>query len=337
MLARKMSLKLEGWGEVGTTPMLIPAFSSTVDINSSFNTNICKLIKTMDEFIKGPILISAYDLCYVKGFPKLTFPTIIFIDSGGYECSFLQSVSKFGIFVEKPKIHLDRKKHRKVIKNFIQKYKKTKPLVIISYDHPSRRESLDKQINHAEILFNEFEGVLKEIIFKPDVKDDAIINFDEIIKNIHLLKPYDIIGFTEKELGESFWKRMLNIARLRTHMDKNNIKKPIHIFGSLDAITTPLYYFSGADIFDGLTWIRYIFDNGNSFYFDGYGAKFKGIQSDVDTLSMTVRALNNRYLESLQMKLENFQSSGKFSEFGKNKDFFNKTHNELMLKLKEVV
>ncbi len=336
MLARKKQLKLDNWGEVGTTPMLIPAFSSLVNINSSMNADIDKLINTMDEFIKGPILVSAFDLHYVKGFPKLTFPTLLFIDSGGYECSICRSISNLGIIKNKKIISWNQDLHWKTVCKYVRKYQKIKPMTIISYDHPSRRNSFKKQIEKADKLFKGLDGVLKEMIFKPVSKKNPYIDFDEIIKNIHLLNNYDIIGFTEKEIGESIWKRMLNIARLRKHMDENRIEKPIHIFGSLDTIATPLYYFSGADIFDGLTWIRYIFDEENLFYFDGYAAKFQGLNSNLDTLSMTARVLNNKYLESLQLKLENFQSSGKFSEFGKNKDFFEKTHKELLLKIKEV-
>ena len=115
MLARKIQLRLDSWGEVGTTPMLIPAFSSVVNINSSMNTGIRKLLNTMDEFIKGPILVSAFDLHYVKRFPKLTFSTLIFIDSGGYECSICRSISNLGILNAKMTVPWDRKLHRKTV------------------------------------------------------------------------------------------------------------------------------------------------------------------------------------------------------------------------------
>ncbi len=77
MLARKMKLKLNGL-EVGTTPMLVPAFSSKANID------ICKTIETTSESINGPILISAYDVNYAEEFPPITFPDLIFLDSGGY-------------------------------------------------------------------------------------------------------------------------------------------------------------------------------------------------------------------------------------------------------------
>ena len=46
------------------------------------------------------------------------------------------------------------------------------------------------------------------------------------------LRDFDVIGFTEKEIGNSVLDRMNNIAKLRIAMRKANINKPIHIFGS---------------------------------------------------------------------------------------------------------
>ncbi len=42
-------------------------------------------------------------------------------------------------------------------------------------------------------------------------------------------------------------------------MEKQGIQKPIHIFGSLDPVVSPMYFMAGADIFDGLDWIRFSF------------------------------------------------------------------------------
>ncbi len=51
---------------------------------------------------------------------------------------------------------------------------------------------------------------------------------------------------------------MQNIAKLRKALDKAGLNIPLHVFGSLDTVTTPLYFLAGADIFDGLTWLRRI-------------------------------------------------------------------------------
>jgi len=332
MLAKKRKLILDGWGEVGETPMLIPSISSTI------NEDICKVIRTIDEYIKGPILVSAYDIHFAGNrFPKLTFPTLIFIDSGGYECSVKEGVSDFGFYRADPhdKEKWNEEIHLKTINNLIIKYLKFKPLVIISYDHPKKRESFERQIKRAKALFTGKDDILKEFLIKPVTRKAKRINVEHVIENINLLNSFDIIGFTEKELGHSVWMRMINIAKIRKEMDKQNIKKPIHIFGSLDTITTPLYYFSGAELFDGLTWIRYMFHDGMMLYPESHGPYFGGIHSDVDTLRVTNLVKNNTYLKGLEIQLENFQSSETFDHFGTHAKFFKDAYESLIVKIKE--
>jgi hypothetical protein len=77
MLAKRRSLKHNG-REIDRTPLLIPSFSS-----KGF-PDIDKIIKYSSELIEGVALISAYDLHYGKIKPPFDFPSLIFLDSGGY-------------------------------------------------------------------------------------------------------------------------------------------------------------------------------------------------------------------------------------------------------------
>ena len=43
--------------------------------------------------------------------------------------------------------------------------------------------------------------ILREILLKPETATEARLQIDAIIKNIHRLAEFDIIGMTEKELG----------------------------------------------------------------------------------------------------------------------------------------
>ena len=70
---------------------------------------------------------------------------------------------------------------------------------------------------------------------------------------------FDVVAITEKGLGESPIDRMAAIARLRRALDEANCRMPIHVFGSLDPLSICLYAMAGAEIFDGLTWLRYVF------------------------------------------------------------------------------
>lgn len=314
--------------EVGTTPMIVPAFSSKANID------ICKILETMSETINGPILISAYDVNYAKDFPSITFPDLIFLDSGGYECLRDEDISEIGFYQPEPR-PWNRELHLGVLK----KWPKEIPTVLIGFDHPSERKSTKEQIEDAKVLFNEFyetDNILKEIIIKPETRDRKRIHLRDITRNLESLSTFDILGFTEKELGKSIFDRMITIAKIRIEMDRLEIRKPIHIFGSLDTVTTPLYYFSGADIFDGLAWLRFMFHEGETLYIDSFGPKLHGIQTNLDMLFMTTIALNYNYMIRLKMDFKKFQSTGQFDHFENNSKFFSDAFENLKVNVPEV-
>lgn len=324
MLARELKLRL-GNLEVGETPMLIPSFSSRV------NMDVYKLIEPMSETINETVLISAYDVFYSDNFPLIN-TDLVFIDSGGYECGIDNSISEIGYY--RPEAFTwNEENYLNVIKNWPNDV----PTVLISYDHPAKREGIEKQVEHAEDLFNQTNNILKEFLIKPEKINENLINLDSIIKNIDLLEPFDILGVTEKELGDSVFDRMITIAKLRLELDKRGLKIPLHIFGSLDPITTPLYYFSGADIFDGLSWLRFTFYNGNAFYTNSFGPILYGIDENTDLIQVRTFKENITYLLSLKLKLKNFSSSGNFDDFGPNADLFNNAYNDLKSELSGVI
>ncbi len=171
MLSRKLKLFSEKWGEVGTTPMLVPS------ISSRSNIEIKETIRYLRDIFSGPILISAYDLEYISKFPNLNFSDLIFLDSGGYEVGKDQDVSEIGLY--KP----DSKKwDRDLHKHAINKWSTLKPTILISYDHPSERRPIKHQISDAELLFHRRRKYLKEILLKSE-KSKHFIDIEHIIDN----------------------------------------------------------------------------------------------------------------------------------------------------------
>ena len=76
---------------------------------------------------------------------------------------------------------------------------KTPAKVIISYDFPHRRVSLEQQIRTARKTFENFFKInpfVKEIILKPetDHKQGQFLNIDKVISKITALKEFEIIG-----------------------------------------------------------------------------------------------------------------------------------------------
>jgi len=322
MLSRKLTIKSERWGEVGSTPMLVPSLSSRVNIDYR-NT-----LETLSEVITGPFLISAYDFYYTNPFPKITFSELIFLDSGGYESAIEKEVSEFGLY--KPDPHeWDQQKHLESIKRWDEDI----PTVVISYDHPSERISIEKQIENAKKLFKSKSGILKELLIKPETRDSRRVNLKNFFEKVDDVASFDILGFTEKELGKSILDRMINIARVRQHLEGYQIEIPLHIFGSLDTITTPLYYISGADIFDGLSWLRFVFENGATHYINTYGPEKFGIHENADGVWIRSVYQNYNYLGRLKIDLEHFQTSSDFSKLGVKSAFFESAFNDLNEKM----
>jgi len=101
----------------------------------------------------------------------------------------------------------------------------------------------------------------------------------------------------------------------------------------LDPVTTPLYYMSGADIFDGLAWIRFIFSGGNTLYIDSFGPINDGIHINMDQIWAMNIAKNYQYIRRLNMNLGKFQSTCDYRFLGPNPDFYKTSYEDLMDKI----
>lgn len=325
MFARKLKIHTDQWGEVGTTPLLVPSFSSRANIRIRETIYFLR-----DCDYTGPVLVSAYDVKYIKNFPNMNFSDLIFLDSGGYEVARDMDVSEIGLY-KPPAFTWNRDIHRAIIK----KWSNSRPTVLISYDHPNEIHPIQDQIRQANSLFKRKKRFIKEILLKSE-KSKHTINIDHVIGNLESLSQFDIIGMTEKELGSSVLERMLNIAKLRIGMADSGIEKPIHLFGSLDPITSPLYFFSGADIFDGLSWLRFVFEDGNTLYIDSYGPKKYGIQERLEKIWKISMNANNSMFARLKLDLEKFQATNDFDIFGTNAAFFRKSCEDFESQLREV-
>jgi hypothetical protein len=302
MLANKRSLRLRGV-EIERTPLLVPSFSS-----KGF-PEVREIIDYSSELIEGPMLVSAYDLHYQEIAPPFDFASLIFLDSGGYEASKDMDFSDYG-----EREHLTRKWTEADHQAIIDTWKPLVPTVLISYDHPKERLPIASQIERARHIAPGRENVLREFLIKPESSDSKRVKVEDIIPHVHSLSGFDIIGVTEKEIGLSLLDRMKNIARLRLALDRAGLDTPIHVFGSLDTITTPMYFIVGADIFDGLTWLRFAFDDGHTLYKQNYGALIE-LDTKVHVLDGICWNKNYRYLKLLQEEMRRYLGTRSFASF----------------------
>ncbi len=318
MLTRTLDITFEGF-IAASTPLLIPSFSSRAAIPLRLNATI----EIMSDIITDVSLISAYDIYYSeKPFPKIESQNLIFIDSGGYECTIDNNLTDIGFYKPSPN-EWDIQKYIEVINAFSTPV----PLVLISYDHPQQRCSIDEQIRLAECLFAGRDDVLKELLLKS--VDHHPIDIGQISQNIESLHEFDLLGVTEKELGETLLTRMKNIAHLRLEMEKRGLEIPIQVFGGLDPIASPLYYLSGADILDGLSWLRYSYGEGELHYINCKGIVSKGIEIEQRMMWAEICQDNYYALKELEKKLKLVHDKQDISVLGYQRDFFASAYEKL--------
>ena len=298
-----------------STPLLIPSFSSKgFFINTEGEAELDKLYDVSSEYISDTLLISAYDIWY-KNIKNVDYSVaeIIFVDSGGYEVANSYDLSTVYMLNNSHKKWSEDKLH-----DVYNSLPKDFALVLVNYDHPDQRVPMEKQIEKAESFFYKYSYHLHTFLVKPETKEDVSINMETMLNNIDKLGRFNIIGITEKELGDSILNRMTNIAKIRTALDNAGLSIPLHIYGSLDPVTSILYFISGAEIFDGLTWLRYGFSDGNAWYYSNYGVKNHGIDKDDDRVKLLMLQNNISYLATMRNQMKIFLLDGKFKSFGNN-------------------
>ena len=313
MLAKRRHLVLDGV-RIERTPLLVPSFSSKGFPDAN------KIVEYSSELITDVALVSAYDLHYEFITHPFTFPAMVFLDSGGYEASKDQELSDTGAREHSPKPWT-----RDLHEAQLASWNPTVPCVLISFDSPSERLSLDEQIQRAKAMAPGRVGFMREILLKPEKGTQIRLHVNDIVAKVHALAEFDVIGVTEKEVGHSLTDRMKNIAVLRNALTKAGLDTPIHVFGSLDTITTPLYFLAGADIFDGLTWLRYAYHEGNTIYKQNFGALKFGASVNSDLVNAHCWNANYYYMKSMEDDMRRFLNGNDFSAFQYHSEFFRKT------------
>lgn len=319
MRARKRIIRRRNAEVLGGTPLLIPSFSS-----KGFGF-IEKAVEATDGLIHDAALISAYDLHHDHLQTVPDQQKLLFIDSGGYEAQKDFEALKFGKTDHEPK-PWSREFHKAALNRYHEIVPNT---ILISYDNPNERLPLPDQIYFADLLFSSYRECAREILVKPETPSEELLNVDSICDKIDSLSSFDIIGFTEKELGASLDERLINVTKIRDALTRLGQDTPIHIFGCLDPLSTPLFYLAGADIFDGLSWIRFAFDEGQAIYQANYIALRMQHAASESDLVPQIWYENYLKLKSLELEMKNFSTSNDFSGFSYNSNLFRLKHEQL--------
>lgn len=302
------------------TPLLVPSFSS-----KGFPT-VKELIRFSSEYITDVALMSLYDYHYSYFVKRdFSFSEWLILDSGGYEASKDTELSELSYLQHEP---LDWSEDRYLAT--IKKWRAfDRPTMVVTYDHPKQRLPYLEQVARADRLLPKSTNYLRTVLIKPETDAQTQVQIATIADNPVPLKEFDVIGVTEKELGNSLLQRLKNVAALRRALTAENIAIPIHIFGSLDTISTPLYFLAGADIFDGLTWLRFAFFNGTTIYKNNFGALHLSMSTTDRQLMPHVVAHNLIEMQRLQSEMQRYLNQREFTVFKNHDKLFKDTLDHL--------
>lgn len=302
------------------TPLLLPSFSS-----KGVRSPVLKSVEYSKRFIDDTYLISLYDIENDLKGTDLDFADLIFIDSGGYEVSnFTDLQDRTGAKFQKQQWSVDQYMRGLKSCNHVT------PSVFVSYDHPDERVDVEAQILRSKKHFDQCEISSGELLLKPNTKTSNYVDFKAASSLARDLESFCVIGVTEKEAGSSILKRMHNIADLRQSLNKKGIHTPIHIFGSLDPITSILYFLAGADIFDGLTWLRYAYQDDSAVYYQNWGALELSLDTGNDAVEGAMWERNYQYLKKMRLRMRRFLQDGDFEHLGRHHALFKNAYIDLM-------
>lgn len=315
-ISRTSTLIHPGTGVRIDTPLLVPSFSSKgFHIRTDGTSEVQDILRASGEFITESYLISAYDIHY-KHIPPpkdLPFrPNVIVLDSGGYEISKDRDLSE----VSDPVPGKNGWNHD-MLRSVLDVWPKEYATILVSYDHPDEHRSFVEQVELAREVFRSRHDHLHTLLLKPESKNQYTLKtvLKAAVADIAELRSFDIIGLTQKELGPSIIEQMVWIARFRKELDTAGIKAPIHIFGSLDPLTVCLFFIAGAEIFDGLTWMRYAYRDGQCVYVDNAAVLGDlGLEFNHNFVRLQTMRNNIVALQKLAVQIREFQFTGEFAK-----------------------
>jgi hypothetical protein len=322
MLARRSQLKLPD-GTPCDLPLLVPSFSSKgFGFSESRRRRRPRLLSNaivdLREFSQSPsqsVLISAYDLHFNlfggardhQGSPLdlLQKARVLFLDSGGYELApdFDSCEPKTPSYT--PRRGYGLSQYLSVLTR-VANDPAHRSFVVSNFDFETAKRPLAKQIECARRVFQRVPDQLTSFILKPWASKQHVVELEHLAtKDFKSIAGFDVVGLTEKELGSNTLDRLKRIAQLRRALDAVDNPAPIHVWGGLDPVMTPLYFFAGAQIFDGLSWLRYAYANGVAINRESFSALSEdyGIGTNREVCRQVISLKNRTMLDGLASSL----------------------------------
>ena len=227
------------------TPLLVPSFSSC-----GFQ-RVSEIYGDMKDKLYGVCLVSASDLasgCIPAGVIGEVNVTVI--DSGMYE-----SRKQVDVCIAHGLPAANGSWSRDDYFEIAADVDAAANGILVNYDG---YEPLEEQIRRAEEDFSHAPHTANDFLLKPE-SPARLVNVTRVAKHVDELAQFDIIGIAAREAGDSLTQRCRTVVTLRDTLDDANINLPIHVFGAITPLEVLTYFFCGADVFDGLNWLRLAF------------------------------------------------------------------------------
>jgi hypothetical protein len=311
-------------------PLIVPSFSSR---GFPQERRYLKQV-TQDHFRTyaenfDAMLISAFDLHfdYVQ-IADIPDEKLIFIDSGGYESREWDDDSAIYL---KQLARPDEPWTQDHMISTISKLPDESRFVFVNYD---LEVDLADQISSAITQFRPISNAKKSFLIKeePEIINGVstgrmtklsitLTKLPNIAKDLRM---FDVIGVTEKSLGSSYFERLTNLAFLRGLLDKLGLTAPVHVFGALDPLSVRIYSMAGADIFDGLTWLRFAYRDNRCVYLSNDMLEESELTENLSEARDAVYARNYGELKLLQNELREYRRTGDVTKLQLNEKIRNR-------------
>ena len=279
------------------TPLIVPSFSSR-----GF-PDVAMIHGAVSHNLYGVSLISASDIA--NGFlpaAALLATNVVVLDSGGYEtydgdptqelcsCSNQWSLERY--------------------RTSITDIQELANVVAVSFD---RYSELESQIGGALEDMSVAQTAAFAFLIKPH-SGQQLVNIAELSRYVGHLSQFPVIGVTARETGFSFLTRCRAIVTLRTILDKAQLEIPIHIFGAIRPFEVLTYFLCGADIFDGLNWLRFEFRHGSDMPIDSIAWEHMQWKQPDEALKWNAWSNNLDFMYRLQQTMRHYANSAAFND-----------------------
>jgi hypothetical protein len=307
MLWRRRRLTLSN-GAVIETPLIIPSLSTRnvgrIDYDEKPESIASAALRIVGQQLTEAVLVSAYDLHHrrlvdsdrlLQGAIDTVFDhaALLMIDSGLYEtrervgyddavagADGTWTVESYGtVLGALPSM----------------------PIAIVNFD--ADHLPFGNQIAAGQTLFAAHRARASVMLLKPETTR-GFVDAARLGAVAGDLRGFDVIAVTEKELGDTLLERLRALARIRKRLDDEDVQAPLHVFGGLDPLLTPLYIACGAEIVDGVGWLRYSYEDDVAHYQEARAVLGLDLDSPVRVRIFATINRNLHYLRDLKRRLE---------------------------------